>query len=283
MSEQIVIGDVRPRIQALGDGVQTEFIYPFAIFKETDLEVYLDEVIQSTGFSITGTNTSDGGSVIFDVAPANGVVVTLLRKLVIERTSDFSEGGAFHASVINQELDYIVAVAQQNAEDIKRCLILDATDGDASLILPTKLERMNKALVFDVDGVPTAGPTAAEIADAQANAQTATESAILAQAAQLAAEEARDLAQTFNPALYREVADQIVTADVADGAITQQKIDPAVSLGGPSLGVNSIIRTNGDTISENITIPTGTNGMTAGPVEIAAGFTVTVNGNWSIV
>ena len=53
--------------------------------------------------------------------------------------------------------------------------------------------------------------------------------------------------------------------------------------GGPSLGTDSIIRTNADTISENITIPANTNGMTAGPVTIADGYTVTLTGTWSIV
>ena len=53
--------------------------------------------------------------------------------------------------------------------------------------------------------------------------------------------------------------------------------------GGPSLGTDSVIRTNIDTISENITIPVNTNGMSAGPITIANGYTITVNGTWSIV
>jgi hypothetical protein len=53
--------------------------------------------------------------------------------------------------------------------------------------------------------------------------------------------------------------------------------------GGPSLGTDSIIRTNAQTISENITIGATTNGMSAGPITIADSYTVTVNGNWSIV
>jgi len=53
--------------------------------------------------------------------------------------------------------------------------------------------------------------------------------------------------------------------------------------GGPSLGTDSIIRTNAQTISENITIGSTTNGMSAGPITIADGNTVTVNGNWSVV
>lgn len=62
-----------------------------------------------------------------------------------------------------------------------------------------------------------------------------------------------------------------------------------VAGGGPSLGENSIVRTNANTISENLTVgPTAggefANGMSAGPITIANGFTVTVEngGAWSV-
>jgi hypothetical protein len=75
----------------------------------------------------------------------------------------------------------------------------------------------------------------------------------------------------------------IGTTDIADDAITAAKIADAVALGGPSLGTASIIRPNAQPISENITIGSTTNGMSAGPITIADGYTVTVNGTWSIV
>ena len=75
----------------------------------------------------------------------------------------------------------------------------------------------------------------------------------------------------------------VTTAKVVDGAITAAKINSAVALGGPSLGTASIIRTNANTISENITIPANTNGMSAGPITIADGNTIILNGTWSIV
>ena len=49
----------------------------------------------------------------------------------------------------------------------------------------------------------------------------------------------------------------------------------------PFLGNDSIIRTNGQTISADITISSTTNGLSAGPITQNA--TVTVNGYWSIV
>ena len=51
----------------------------------------------------------------------------------------------------------------------------------------------------------------------------------------------------------------------------------------PSLGLSSLIRTNAQTVNEDITISSTTNGMTAGPITIASTKTVTVSGNWSIV
>ncbi len=75
----------------------------------------------------------------------------------------------------------------------------------------------------------------------------------------------------------------ITTNEILNDTILAADINSAVELGGPSLGTSSVIRTNAQTISENITIPSTSNGMSAGPITIADGYTVTVNGNWSVV
>ena len=63
----------------------------------------------------------------------------------------------------------------------------------------------------------------------------------------------------------------------------------AISGGCPALGADSIIRTNPTTISENITVGPSAgaefaNGMSAGPITVASGYTVTVEsgGAWSV-
>ena len=75
----------------------------------------------------------------------------------------------------------------------------------------------------------------------------------------------------------------ITTNEILNDTILAADINSAVELGGPSLGAASVIRTNAQTISEDITIPSTSNGMSAGPITIADTKTVTVNGNWSIV
>ena len=48
-------------------------------------------------------------------------------------------------------------------------------------------------------------------------------------------------------------------------------------------GLNAIMRTNAQTISENLSIASTVNAQTVGPITIADTYTVTVDGNWSIV
>ena len=51
----------------------------------------------------------------------------------------------------------------------------------------------------------------------------------------------------------------------------------------PFLGNDSIIRTNGQTISSDITIDSSTNALSAGPITVGASATLTVNGFYTIL
>ena len=51
----------------------------------------------------------------------------------------------------------------------------------------------------------------------------------------------------------------------------------------PFLGNNSIVRTNGQTISADITIRSTTNALSAGPITVGASATLTVNGFYTIL
>jgi len=58
-----------------------------------------------------------------------------------------------------------------------------------------------------------------------------------------------------------------------------------ISANGAKQWVDSygVIKTNKTTIDENVTIPSGTNGVTVGEVKVGAGYTVTVQGEWRVV
>jgi len=56
------------------------------------------------------------------------------------------------------------------------------------------------------------------------------------------------------------------------------------SAGGPSLGSgNELLRTNSNEINQNVTIPSGTNASSVGPISVGASYSVAVNGVWAII
>ena len=158
MPRHIQVRATKPRIQYIADGSRYEFVYPFAVFTESSLEIYLNSTKQTTGFIVNGIGQSDGGSVLFSTPPAQGVVVTLRRRLVVERTSDFQESGQFRAKIINDELDYLTAAIQQVEAETERSIRLGPSDTEAMLTLPNATARAGKAIVFDENGNVTTKP-----------------------------------------------------------------------------------------------------------------------------
>ena len=73
-------------------------------------------------------------------------------------------------------------------------------------------------------------------------------------------------------------------ANIIDSTSTTEFKD-TVTANGDKQWVDSygVIKANRATIAEDVTIPSGTNGLSTGPVSISSGNTVTVNGEWVIV
>ena len=83
-----------------------------------------------------------------------------------------------------------------------------------------------------------------------------------------------------------QIADDAVTGPkIDDGAISANHINASLSLAGPSLGLDSIIRTNKKNISQNIVFDGDENGMTVGPITIDPTYYVTVTdgSTWTII
>jgi hypothetical protein len=155
-SDHIKMPDVAPIVRYVANGVQTAFEYPFPIFASEDLKVYFNGAPQYAGFDISDAGNTNGGTVTFDVAPTNGVIVTLERKLPLERVTDFLEGGDFSAQAINNELDYLTGSIQQVERAHGTMLRYSDHENPSTTVLPDRAARANKALGFDADGNPVA-------------------------------------------------------------------------------------------------------------------------------
>ena len=185
----IIIGNISPRIQYTADGQQREFIYSFPIFEDSDLEVFIGDERQERGFTLTGAGENQGGTLTFTSPPPAQAVVTLRRHVPVQRTTDFQEGGAFRAKVINDELDRMTAQIQQIEVEASRSLKLSTSDTGEKLILPSSETRNGKLLGFDSRGRPVAEVAPGEI-------QAADQRARDAEIARQGAEAARNQADT---------------------------------------------------------------------------------------
>ena len=153
MTSHVKIRAVPLRVQYIADGMLTEYEFPFAIFKTSDINVYFGDSLQDISiYNVSEASHSEGGTVTFNSAPENGTVITIVRNLSIERTTDFQEGGALRASVLNDELDYQIACQQQIADNLNRSMVLPpyAIDTDVDLTLPKP--SAGKAIVWNKDG-----------------------------------------------------------------------------------------------------------------------------------
>jgi len=74
-------------------------------------------------------------------------------------------------------------------------------------------------------------------------------------------------------------------ANIIDSSASTTEFKDIVTANGDKQWVDQygIIKVNRDTIAENVTIPSGSNGLSSGPITIASGYTVTINGEWAIV
>ncbi|HEU4839584.1 MAG TPA: glycosyl hydrolase family 28-related protein [Micavibrio sp.] len=156
MPDHIKMPDTAPIVRYVVNGVQTVFEYPFPIFASEDLKVYFDGAPQYAGYDISDAGNTSGGTITFDQAPVGGVIMTLERRLPLERMTDFLEGGDFSARAINNELDYLTASVQQVDRQLSPMLRYSDHENPAQTILPDRAARANKALGFDGDGNPVA-------------------------------------------------------------------------------------------------------------------------------
>jgi hypothetical protein len=152
----IKIPAVRPLVRYTANGVDTSYAYPFPIFASEDIQILFNGVSQLQGFTVNGAGNTQGGQVVFDTPPANGIILTILRQVPYERLTDFLESGDFSAKSLNNELDYLMASVQQLQLDQEAMLQFSKNENAQFTTLPDLKNRRNKALGFDANGNPIA-------------------------------------------------------------------------------------------------------------------------------
>ena len=149
MSETLEIGSIKPRIRYEGDGSTKEFNFAFTIFDESDIDVYADEILLSDGYTVQ--QEEQGGKVIFNTAPASGIIITIYRNLELKRTTNFQEVGPFRTSKVNLEFDYQLACMEQLQDLISRTVTFPPySPTQLNVTLPMPIP--GKAIIWNSEG-----------------------------------------------------------------------------------------------------------------------------------
>lgn len=153
-----VVEDITPRRQYTAAAAQTEFDYPFPIFADTDLKVYVGETLKTitTHYTVSGVGDDDGGTVTFLTAMTGGEIVTLYRDTTIERVTDFQQNGPNRSAALNDELDRVTVVQQELRSMIDRCLRLSrlSTASDTSAELAPLANWLERYVYINAGGEP---------------------------------------------------------------------------------------------------------------------------------
>ncbi len=196
----MTIASDKNKINHVPNGVITVFAYDFRVDNATDMIVYVDDVEQSTGWTIDELGNPAGGDVTFAVAPT-GSTVTLLRTAPLTQSIDYTAYDGFPAETHELGLDKLTMISQQLSEQVTRSMTLALSDtSGVSLVLPPA--AANQYLVWNSAGnaLETSAGTGVQGADGADGADgffLGTEATVVPVSSDLAA--IKDVSDSNNP------------------------------------------------------------------------------------
>ena len=228
----MTVESTQSRIDVVAADGQTDFQFSFKYFEATDISVFVDEVEQTMGFTVTPSvqGVNFGGTVVFATGRTTGEQIAIVRILDITQESDYEEGDRLPSAQLEDDLDRSTMINQQQQEALERrpallesSLITNVTiadptaevvghafvwrqNPDDTFFIATSDENIDDALQ-NIEATLTQAQEAADTATDQAGIAT-TQAGIATNAASSAAtsetnaaasaQEAQDVASSVN-------------------------------------------------------------------------------------
>jgi hypothetical protein len=211
----MTIASLIPTNRYLGDGVQTEFPVSFPIFGDgRHVKAVISKGNGSTleeqelayGLDYSVSALACGGACVTAAPVPAGQTLTLYLELPYAQPRDFDNLGRLDAEELEKGLDYLTALAAQNAAGIARALLVPVGDPQS----PREFLRG----VFDAGGAAHASA-----AEACARAEEAGQSARDACACAARAEQAREVAIAQTLAANELMAAEMAKINLITGAL----------------------------------------------------------------
>ena len=155
----MTVSSINTKNSYSANGSLTSFTYTFPINTTAELQVIErsangTETIKSLNshYSVTD-NGSQGGQVIFNSAPANGVTIVLLRDTNLTQETDYIANDPFPAETHESALDKLTLQQQELQEELDRSIKLSRTNSMTSTEFTVgSTDRAGKILGFDTNG-----------------------------------------------------------------------------------------------------------------------------------
>lgn len=156
----------------------TVFPTTFRVVQATDLQVRVDTVVVTSGFTLSAMGLSAGLDVTFTAPMVGGEVVELQRIIPKSRVNDYQQLGNFDASVVNADIDRLWMSNQELGEEIARAVkvpIGSTIDPDQLIadLLATQAAAEAAAVETEADKLAAAA-SAAAAADSAASTNLPT-------------------------------------------------------------------------------------------------------------
>jgi len=300
-------------------GSATTFAIPFDRISDSHVKVYSNYVLQTNGYSVVGNN------VVFSSAPTAGTIIRVRRiSDATERVVDYVDGSRLSETDLDSDSKQAFYLIQEGRDINEDSLVKNSEDnwdasGDKIINVGYPVSSADAATKSYVDATANnfASYGALNPFTRWAFTGNGTALAFPITGATLLTEEAYLVhinGTAIDPASYTVTTNTITfgsavvnggkgvvvnlgypktdgnlaitTNFIANGAVTLDKLDPTIPIGGATGGgSDKIFYVNDQTVNTSYTISTGKNAMTAGPITVSNGVTVTVpNGStWSIV
>ena len=113
------------KITYFGDGQNTVFAFSFNFFNKHDIQVKINEILQTSGYTLTpinNTTPSDiryiGGTVSFNTPPKSTDVITIYRKIEPNRIVDYQPTEKIAPEILNQDFNFLIEVIKDCSDAI---------------------------------------------------------------------------------------------------------------------------------------------------------------------
>jgi len=143
------------RSTGTGDNSTTDFPYSFLVYTDAEVNVYIDNVLQTltTHYTVSGVGSS-GGNIEFVTAPATDEALVFVRATAQTQTTNFTPSGSFPAEANEDALDKLTQLAQKAQLGVDEGFGFDesVTDAGTVRVSSNAATRASKVLAFDSSG-----------------------------------------------------------------------------------------------------------------------------------